>query len=302
MPHSPGNEADATGFFAGLTVAVTGAGRGLGRQYCSDLSAQGANVVAFGRRGNVEATAREIGGRTVAVVGTRPADMVARAVADFGGLDGLVVNAGGVRDRSFARMTPSEWREVIDAHLEDAQAAVAAAWPQMIAQRRGRIVLTTSGAGLHGNFGQANYAAAKAAIIGFTKSLAREGARHNVFVNAVAPMAITDMTASVFTPALTEALRPELVSPFVLALCHPTSQENGAVIETGGGWASAVRWQRSCGARFAGALTPSAVLARWADITDFSIDADVPQGIEDCLAAAAHPARGRRRDEENKNV
>jgi NAD(P)-dependent dehydrogenase (short-subunit alcohol dehydrogenase family) len=289
MTQASDGDRDKTGFFVGLTVAVTGAGRGLGRQYCIDLAAQGANVLACGRGSNVEAVVREIsaqGGTAAAALNV--ADPGARAVETFGGVDALIVNAGGVRDRSFAKMTDAEWREVMDVHLEGARAAVASVWPIMIARGRGRIVLTTSGAGLHGNFGQANYAAAKAAIVGFMKTLAFEGARHDVLTNAVAPMALTDMTDSVFTPGLAAALRPEMVSPFVLALCHPSSRANGAVIEVGGGWASALRWQRSQGVRLQGpALTPSTVLSQWRALTDFDVEPDYPQRIEDCLEAAA---------------
>lgn len=296
MPKDHERNASGEAMFAGLTVAVTGAGRGLGRQYCIDLAAQGANVVAFGRGANVEDAANEIaarGGIAFPVVGHDVGAMVDAARQRFGGLDALIVNAGSVQDRSFAKMSDAEWNGVIAAHLEGARAAAAAAWPAMIARGRGRIVLTTSGAGLHGNFGQANYAAAKAAIVGLARTLAYEGARHDVLTNAVAPMALTEMTGPVFTAALAEALRPDLVSPYVLALCHPSSQENGAVIETGGGWAAKVRWQRAQGVRLSGAeLSVAGVLQRWRDVADFTDAPDYPTTIQDCLEAAATASRG----------
>lgn len=287
--------------FRDLVVVVTGAGAGLGRRYALDFGAAGARVVVNTRRAE---TAKELVDRIEAAGGTATAAVadarngaaiVDTAIAAYGRIDALVVNAGLVRDRTFSRMSEEEWSEVVEVHLGGAYTATAAAWRHMVRQGGGRIVLTTSGAGLHGNFGQANYAAAKAAIIGLAKALAIEGRRHGVLVNAIAPMAHTDMTDSVFDDKLRADLPSTLVSPFVLALAHPAGTTTGAVLETGGGWAAEVRWQRSAGVRFVPAeLTPAAVLERWPEIADFTEEADCPSSTSDSLSAAlGHPVGDR---------
>ena len=285
------------GLFEGLAVVVAGGGAGLGRRYALDLAAAGAQVLVAGRSESVEEVVREIrtsGGSAVAYVGdVRDATpFVEQAASSFGRIDALIVSAGLTRDRTFAKMTLAEWDEVLSVHLDGARACAAAAWPHFLAQEGGRIVLTTSGAGLHGNFGQANYSAAKAALIGLARSLALEGASRNVYVNAVAPMAHTSMTEAIFSPDLAAALTPPGVSPFVLALAHPSCRENGAVIETGGGWASKLRWERSVGLRLpADQLDPRVVLSRWDELTDFGRGSDHPTTTADALRAAAGPDR-----------
>ncbi|MFF4056934.1 SDR family NAD(P)-dependent oxidoreductase [Streptomyces sp. NPDC001668] len=288
--------------FRDLAVVVTGAGSGLGRQYALDFAAAGARVVVHARRA---AAAEELtdriradGGTATAVVADARdgAAIVTAAVDAYGRIDALVVNAGHVRDHTFQQMTKEEWTDVVDVHLGGAYEVTAAAWPHMVRRQRGSIVLTTSGAGLHGNFGQANYAAAKAGLIGFAKTLAAEGQRHGVRVNAVAPMAHTGMTDGVFDDELRARLSAAQVSPFVLALAHPAGTRSGAVVETGGGWAAEVRWQRSAGVRFTAAeLTPAAVLERWPDLADFTTGADWPSSTADSLAAACtRPVTDRR--------
>jgi NAD(P)-dependent dehydrogenase (short-subunit alcohol dehydrogenase family) len=279
--------------FGGLVVIVTGASAGLGRQYALDFGARGARVVVSARRADAVAEVvdhiRAIGGEAVASVtdAREGAAIVAAALDAYGTVDALVVNAGFVRDRTFARMTEAEWSEVIGVHLQGTYAAATAVWPHMVAQGSGRIVLTTSGAALHGSFGQANYAAAKGAIIGLAKTLALEGARYGVAVNAVAPMACTQLTRGILDEELLAALPAELVSPFVLALAHPSCPQTGAIVETGGGWAALLRWQRSAGIRLAaGEISPAAVLARWDELADFTANADYPATIADSLAAA----------------
>ncbi len=279
--------------FAGDVVIVTGAGAGLGRRYALDLGASGARVVVNARDGSaaaaVVAAIRDAGGAAVAAVadareGQR---LAAVALSEFGRIDALVVNAGVVRDRTFARMTVAEWSEVLDVHLGGAYTGCAAVWPHLT-DRGGSVVLTTSGAGLHGNFGQANYAAAKAAVIGLAKSLAIEGERRGVRVNAVAPMASTGMTRDVFDDRLAAALPTEGVSPVVLALAHRSCPLTGQVVETGGGWVSVLRWERSAGVRFdPGELDAAAVAAGWPRITRFDGRADHPTTTAESLAAAA---------------
>lgn len=279
--------------FRDLAVVITGAGAGLGRQYALDFAAAGALVVVHARRAEAaEEVVDEIektGGHATAVIADARdgAAIIKQSLEAYGRIDSLVVNAGVVRDRSFSRMSAAEWTEVVDVHLGGAHTATAAVWPHMIEQKHGRIVLTTSGAGLHGNFGQANYAAAKAGIIGLSKTLAAEGKRHGIAVNTVAPMAHTAMTDQVFDDSLKQSLLPTLVSPFVMALAHPACDRTGTVLETGGGWAAELRWQRAAGMRFQPAdLTPSTILDHYSHLADFTKDADFPTHTADSLSAA----------------
>lgn len=271
--------------FDGRVVIVTGAGRGLGRRYALDLGAAGARVVVHARRSEaadeVAAEIRDGGGQAVAAAAeVRDGDRIAAAALDtWGRVDALVVNAGGVRDRTFTKMSRAEFDDVIDVHLGGAYAASSAVWPHL--PDGGAIVFTTSGAGMHGNFGQANYAAAKAGVIGLAKSLAVEGRRRGIRVNAVAPMALTDMTRVLFDGSPAAALTAKAVAPVVLELAHPSCPLTGQVVETGGGWASVLRWERSAGAQLD---------AGWDAITRFGADADHPSTTSDSLAAACEAA------------
>jgi NAD(P)-dependent dehydrogenase (short-subunit alcohol dehydrogenase family) len=275
--------------FAGDVVIVTGAGAGLGRRYALDLGASGARVVVNARAAAAAAEVvdeiRDKGGTAVAAVAdARDGALLATtAIGGFGRIDGLIGNAGSVRDRTFLKMTADEWSEVVDVHLGGAYAGCAAVWPHLMEQRSGAIVLTTSGAGMHGNFGQANYAAAKAGVIGLAKTLAVEGARRGVRVNALAPMADTAMTRGILDERLAAALTPESVSPVALALVHRSCPLTGEVVEAGGGWASVLRWERSAGIRLAD-LDPAAV--DWADLTRFDAGSDHPSTTADSLSAA----------------
>ncbi|MBL8651785.1 MAG: SDR family NAD(P)-dependent oxidoreductase [Sphingopyxis sp.] len=261
----------------GSVVAVVGASRGLGRQYAADLARAGARLVLTGRGEEIDAVAaavRQAGGCAIAVRCDirQPAPFVDAALAEYGAIDGLVVNAGIVRDRSFARMTAAEWSEVIDVHLGGSFACAKAVWEPMAARKRGSIVLTTSGAGMHGAFGQANYAAAKAGIIGLMKTLAIEGERVGIRVNAIAPMALTEMTDGVFSDRMKQGLRPEQISPFLIDLLDPASTKTGAIIECGGGWGAELRWQRAAGGT--------------AGKAEFGSDFDLPRTTADSLGAA----------------
>jgi NAD(P)-dependent dehydrogenase (short-subunit alcohol dehydrogenase family) len=276
--------------FTGHVAIVTGAGRGLGRRYALDLAARGARVVVCARHtDSAEATvsvAADLPGETIPCAADARDGGIAveAALAAFGRIDALVVNAGQTRDRSFSRMTDEEWSDVLGVHLDGARSITSAAWSTLRAQGAGRVVLTGSGAGLHGNRGQANYAAAKAGVLGLARSLAIEGAPHGIGVNVVAPMALTDMTGDVFDETEKEALTAERVSPLVLALAHPSCPVTGQVLEAGGGWVGAIRWERSAGVRLADP-TAEDYAARWDQILDFR-DADHPTSIVDSLEAA----------------
>ncbi len=277
--------------FTGRVVIVTGASRGLGRGYALGLAAAGACVVVNARSTEtseaVDAEITEAGGRAIsfAADARESEPIIAAAVSAFGRIDALIVNAGITRDCAFRKMSPEDWYAVLGVHLDGAYRGCAAVWPYFVEQRAGSIVLTTSGAGLHGNIGQANYAAAKGGIISLAKSLALEGKRYGVRVNAVAPMALTDMTADVFGDGPLTQLSTEMVVPYVLALAHDSCPLSGEVIETGGGWAAAMRWECGAGVRLPAGATSADVAARWDQITNFC-GSDTPTSIADSLRAA----------------
>ena len=210
---------------------VTGAGGGLGRTHALELARHGAKVVVNDLAGRDDgAAARAVvdeiharGGAAMLHLGdvTRAADMeamAALAVAAWGRIDILVNNAGILRDKSFAKMSLDDFRLVLDVHVMGAANATKAVWAQMQAQQYGRVVMTTSSSGLYGNFGQANYGAAKMALVGLMQTLALEGVKRNVRVNCLAPTAATGMTEGVLPPAALARLTPERVSPGLVAL------------------------------------------------------------------------------------
>jgi len=210
---------------------VTGAGGGLGRAHALALAQHGARVVVNDLGGEREGSrARavvdeisQLGGEAIADGGDvtnfeQMQAMVAAAVAKWGRVDILVNNAGILRDKSFAKMSLDDFRLVVDVHLMGAVNCTKAVWDLMREQHYGRIVFTTSSSGLYGNFGQANYGAAKMALVGLMQTLALEGAKQNIRVNCLAPTAATAMTEGILSPEALLKLQPEKVSPAVVAL------------------------------------------------------------------------------------
>jgi NAD(P)-dependent dehydrogenase (short-subunit alcohol dehydrogenase family) len=222
---------------------VTGAGAGLGRAHAELLAARGAAVlVNDADPDRAEQVAKELvaaGGAAVAdshdVSSTSGGEaVVAVAVEAFGRVDILVNNAGIIRDRSFHNMSDAEWDAVLAVHLRGAFSVTRPAWRLMREAGYGRVLFTTSAAGIWGNFGQANYSAAKAALIGLGQTLAIEGAKSNIHSNVMAPIAATAMTEGLLGK-LTEAADPALVSPVVAWLCHESCEATGQVYSVGGG-------------------------------------------------------------------
>jgi NAD(P)-dependent dehydrogenase (short-subunit alcohol dehydrogenase family) len=220
-----------TPLLQGRIAIVTGAGRGLGRSHALELARHGANVLVN------DVGADEAGSAAQAVVGeiaaaggqatahgadvTDPAQvqaMVEHARARWGRVDILVNNAGILRDKTFAKMSLEDFRRVVDVHLMGAVHCTHAVWNGMREQGFGRIVMTTSSSGLYGNFGQANYGAAKMALVGLMQTLALEGERYNVRVNCLAPTAATAMTEGLIDPQALARLSPATVSPVLVAL------------------------------------------------------------------------------------
>lgn len=224
--------------FKGRVAIVTGAGGGLGRLHALALAARGAKVVVNdwggardGTAGTqsitaAQAVAAEIkaaGGEAIAN-GASVTDfaavqaMVAEAMATWGRVDILVNNAGILRDKSFAKMEIADFALVVDVHLMGAVNCTKAVWAIMNEQKYGRIVMTTSSSGLYGNFGQANYGAAKMALVGLMQTLSIEGAKNDIRVNCLAPTAATRMTEGLMSEEVLSALKPEAVVPALLVM------------------------------------------------------------------------------------
>ena len=227
--------------FKGRVAIVTGAGGGLGRQHALALAARGARVLvndlggdvhgAGGSVGAAQAVVNEIvaaGGEAIAN-GASVTDyaavqsMVQQAIDAWGRVDVLVNNAGILRDKSFAKMEMDDFRLVVEVHLMGAAHCCKAVWPHMVAQKYGRIVMTTSSTGLYGNFGQSNYGAAKLALVGLMQTLGIEGEKHNIHVNALAPTAATRMTEGLLSEKVLAQIQPEAVVPAMLVLAHESA-------------------------------------------------------------------------------
>jgi len=239
--------------FEGQVAIVTGAGGGLGKQHALELGRRGAKVVVNDLGGSVdgsggsasaaEQVAQEIrdNGGTAMSNDASVTDfeavqaMVNETVAKWGRIDILVNNAGILRDKTFSKLELENWHAVIDVHLTGSLNATKCVWPIMVEQKYGRIIMTTSTSGLFGNFGQANYGAAKLGLVGFMNTLRFEGAKYNVFTNAIAPIAATRMTVELpgFEDSA-EKLAPELVTPAVVYLCSEKAP-NGRIIQAAGG-------------------------------------------------------------------
>ena len=238
--------------FEGKVAIVTGAGGGLGREHALLLASRGAQLVINDLGGAVDGSgasagpAQQVVEEITAAGGVAVADansvasaeggeaMVRTALEAFGRVDIVINNAGILRDKSFANMTDELWDTVLAVHLRGAMCVTRAAWPHLREQAYGRIVCTSSSAGIFGNFGQTNYGAAKMGLVGFTRALAQEGAKYNIKANAIAPVAKTRMTEDILGP-LVDKLDPGLVSPLVAWLVSEDCPATGEIFSVGGG-------------------------------------------------------------------
>jgi len=285
--------------FDGKVAIVTGAGGALGKAYALMLASRGCSVVVNDLGVPLNATGsdkspaqmvvdkiKQMGGKAVAnfdsvVDGEK---IVQAAIDAFGRIDIVINNAGILRDVSFHKMTNEQWEIIHNVHLFGAYKVTRAAWPYIKDQKYGRIIMTSSAAGVYGNFGQANYSSAKLGLLGLSNTLAKEGEKLNIRCNTIAPLAGSRMTETVLPPDLVQALSPEYVAPVVCYLCHESCPSNGELFELGAGWVSKIRLQRTKGHTFPlSNFSVESVRNEWSKIVDFK-QSDYPRTPQDSFA------------------
>ena len=276
--------------FDNKVAVITGAGNGLGKSHALFIASRGAKVVVNDLGGTVAGTGgsravadavveeiRAAGGEAVANYDTVATEeggkrVIQTALDAFGTVDILINNAGNVRDKSFAKMGLDDFRSLIDVHLMGAVYCTHAAWPIMREKGFGRVVMTTSSAGLYGNHGHTNYGTAKMALIGLMNSLKEEGRRYNITVNAIAPIALTRMSEPATTPQYAPLMKPEFVTAAVAWLCAPDNTDSGHIIQAGVGYYAKIEVREAAGVLFETETIPrpEQVRDRYTEITDMS--------------------------------
>jgi len=274
--------------FDGRVAVVTGAGNGLGRAHALGLASHGAKVVVNDFGGSRDGTggsmtpAQNVVEEIRKAGGTAMADgadvsnfeqvkaMVERATKEWGSVDLLCANAGILRDKSFAKMGLADFAKVIQVHLVGTYYCCKAVWEGMRERNYGRIVLTTSASGLYGNFGQANYGAAKAGMVGLMNVLAEEGRKNNIRVNTISPTAATRMTEEVLPPEPLKLMRPEAITPAVEYLLSEDAPTR-TILGAGAGSFALIRIMETEGINLPPSeWTPDAIAAHFQEISDMS--------------------------------
>ena len=273
--------------FEGRVAVVTGAGTGIGRHYALELARRGARVVVNdlgvqvdgtgGSPSAAQAVADEItaaGGEAVAngdsVCDRAGAERIVEQAMDcFGSVDILINNAGILRDKTFLKMSLDDFVEVVDVHLLGSAYVTKAAFPRMKDQEYGRIVLTSSTSGLFGNFGQANYGAAKMGVVGLMNCLRLEGGRHNIRVNTIVPAAATRMTERLLPQEAAAAMSPELVVPATLYLASEDCP-TGHIVFAAAGFFARIAVLQGKGVALGPTASVEEVAARYQEISDLS--------------------------------
>ena len=269
-------------------VVVTGAGGGLGREYALTLAKEGASVVVNDLGGARDGSGaghsmadkvvdeiKAAGGRAAAnydsVAEPEGAENIIKTALDeFGKIDGVVSNAGILRDGTFHKMSFENWDAVLKVHLYGGYNVIRAAWPHFREQSFGRVVVATSTSGLFGNFGQANYGAAKLGLVGLINTLAQEGAKYNIKANAVAPIAATRMTEDILPPEVLKNLTPDFVAPVVAYLCTEEVPDTDSIFIVGGGKVQRTALFQNEGVTFKSPPSVDDIAAHWAEIDDLS--------------------------------
>ena len=261
----------------GRVAIVTGSSGGLGRTHVLYLASKGARVVVNDlsqeAADGVASEIRAAGGEAMAIAGSvtderAMAALVDRVIDAWGRIDILVNNAGILRDKSFAKMSLDDFRLVVDVHLMGTVICTKAVWERMREQRYGRIVMTTSSSGLYGNFGQANYGAAKMAVVGLMQTLAIEGEKYGIRVNCLAPTAATQMTEGVLSEESLRVLAPARVSPGLFALVSDDAPTRTILCAGAGNFAVANVTLTQGYHAGAGADAGEQVIAHWAEVSD----------------------------------
>lgn len=276
--------------FTDKVVIITGAGGGLGKAHALDFARRGAKVVVNDLGGSVDgsagtsAAAEEVVAEIIAAGGQAiangssvtdddgVANMISQTMDAFGRIDVLVNNAGVLRDKSFAKMEIEDFTFVVDVHLFGTMKPTKAVWPIMKEQGYGRIMVTSSSSGLYGNFGQANYGAAKLGVVGFINTLKLEGQKDNIHINALAPVAWTRMTSNLMPPEMEEMLKPEQVTPAVVFMCSEEAP-TGRIICAGAGAFASAQIIKSRGMYLGADPTAEQVAENWEQISKMDDEA-----------------------------
>jgi NAD(P)-dependent dehydrogenase (short-subunit alcohol dehydrogenase family) len=301
--------------FDDKVAVVTGAGSGLGKSYALYLASRGAKVLvndigvvkdkngcscqtAQGVADEIKALGGEAEANFENVADPASAQRIAEAAVDhFGSVDILINNAGILRDKTFLKMSLEDFSRVLNVHLLGTVYVTRAAFPIMKENAYGRIVMTTSIAGLYGNFGQTNYSSAKMAIVGFMNALKLEGKKYNIFTNTIAPLAATPLalSAGIFPEHIASLLKPELVTPLVAFLCSNACQSCGEIFSAGGGYFAKAQMVEGPGVRFdlKKEITPEMVAENFSAISNMN-DAVAYEGAMDELQHVLGPLLGDR--------
>ncbi|EEB16259.1 estradiol 17 beta-dehydrogenase, putative [Pediculus humanus corporis] len=249
--------------FDGRVAVVTGAGAGLGRAYALLLASRGASVVSSSGKAVANYDSVENGEK-----------IIKTAIDNFGRVDIVINNAGILRDKSFAKISDNDWDLIHQVHLKGSFKTTQAAWPYFKKQNYGRVVMTASNSGIYGNFGQANYSAAKMGLIGLNNTLAIEGGKNNIKCNVIVPTAASRLTEDILPPDFFAELKPELIAPVVAFLCHESCEANGCIIDSAAGWAGQCIIVKSRGSllrtNIGDPVTIENVRDNWSSITDMS--------------------------------